>query len=68
MWCLQFRRDVGIGADATHTVEFREASISPQGDEAVINGAKVMALTAIDILRNRKFSIRYRRVLNASLG
>jgi len=41
---------VGIGADATHTVEFREASISPQGDEAVINGAKVMALTAIDIL------------------
>jgi amidohydrolase len=41
---------VGIGVDATHTVEFREASISPKGDEAVTNGAKVMALTALDIL------------------
>ena len=41
---------VGIGADVCHTVEFREASISEKGDEAVINGAKVMALTAADIL------------------
>ncbi len=41
---------VGIGADVCHTIEFREASISPQGYEAVLNGAKVMALTAADIL------------------
>jgi amidohydrolase len=41
---------VGVGVEALHTPEFREASISPRGDEAVINGAKVMALTAADIL------------------
>lgn len=41
---------VGIGIDTLHTDAFREASISSSGDEAVINGAKVMALTAADIL------------------
>lgn len=41
----------GIGAGiATHTTEFRDASISPEGDEAAMNGARVMALTAADIL------------------
>ncbi len=31
----------GIGADATHTVELEKQVFQPQGDEAVINGAKV---------------------------
>ena len=35
---------------AGHTVEFREASISPSGDAGLINAAKVMAMTAIDLL------------------
>lgn len=36
--------------NALHSVEFREACISPRGDEAVMNGAKVIALTAADLL------------------
>ncbi|MGI6660695.1 MAG: M20 family metallopeptidase [Bacillota bacterium] len=51
---------VGIGADVCHTVEFREASISQKGDEAVIDGAKVMALTAADILSDETVLERMR--------
>jgi amidohydrolase len=33
-----------------HTVEFREAAASPAGHEGLIKGAKVMAMTAVDLL------------------
>jgi amidohydrolase len=33
-----------------HTVEFREAAASPAGHEGMINGAKVLAMTAVDLL------------------
>ncbi len=59
---------VGIGADATHTVEFREASISSKGDEAVINGAKVMALTALDILMDPGVLDEIEKAFNARLS
>lgn len=51
---------VGIGVQALHTVEFREAAVSPQGDEAVMNGAKVMALVAADILSDESVLSRIR--------
>jgi len=35
---------------AGHTIEFREASLSPAGDAGLINAAKAMAMTAIDLL------------------
>ncbi len=34
---------------AIHTVEFAEHAASPAGDRAVIDGAKIMAMTAIDL-------------------
>jgi amidohydrolase len=37
----------GIGG---HTVEFREAAASPAGHEALLNAAKAMAMTAVDLL------------------
>jgi hypothetical protein len=33
-----------------HTVEFREASASPAGHEGMIKAAKVLAMTAVDLL------------------
>lgn len=33
---------------AIHTLDFAKASITPQADKAVIDGAKAMAMTAID--------------------
>lgn len=51
---------VGIGADFCHTIEFREASILETGDQAVINGAKAMALTATDILSDESVLARIR--------
>lgn len=35
---------------AGHTIEFREASISPAGHEGLLNAAKAMAMTTIDLL------------------
>lgn len=35
---------------AGHTIEFREASLSPAGDAGLINAAKAMAMTTIDLL------------------
>ncbi|WP_099158947.1 M20 family metallopeptidase [Virgibacillus ndiopensis] len=36
-----------------HTVEFREAAKSEQGDQALIVGAKAIALTILELLTNR---------------
>ncbi len=33
-----------------HTVEFREAAVSPAGHEGMIKAAKVLAMTAVDLL------------------
>ncbi|WP_409252317.1 M20 family metallopeptidase [Bacillus sp. SCS-153A] len=37
-----------------HTVPFREASASPQGDEALIKGAKALALTGLKLLTDHQ--------------
>ncbi len=39
---------------AGHTVEFRAAALSPAGNEGLINAAKAMAMTAIDLLADPK--------------
>lgn len=57
---------VGIGANACHTIEFREASMSEKGDQAAINGAKVMALTATDILSDESVLARIRATFRRS--
>ncbi len=59
---------MGIGANAIHTVEFREAIISSKGDDAVVNGAKVMALTALDILSDLGVLDKVKEVFNARLS
>jgi len=35
---------------AGHSIEFREAAVSPAGREAMLNAAKAMAMTAVDLL------------------
>ncbi|MGM0843595.1 MAG: M20 family metallopeptidase [Bacillota bacterium] len=42
------------GAFACHTHEFREAAMTEQAREAMILGAKAMALTGLEIITNRK--------------
>lgn len=43
---------IAIGSEdmGSHTVEFREASASPAGYEGLIKAAKMMAMTAVDLL------------------
>jgi metal-dependent amidase/aminoacylase/carboxypeptidase family protein len=45
---------IKIGADdlVAHTVPFREAAASAKGDEALITGAKGLALTALQLVTN----------------
>lgn len=47
---------IKIGPDdlAGHTVEFREAAKSPEGDQAIITGAKALALTGYRLLTDQK--------------
>ena len=43
---------IAIAPDGTagHTHEFREASISAAGDDGLLNAAKAMAMTAVELL------------------
>lgn len=43
---------IASGDVAGHTIEFREAAISPAGHAGLINAAKAMAMTTIDLLAN----------------
>lgn len=47
---------IKIGPDhlVAHTVPFREAAASPQGDEALLKGAKALALTALQLITDRE--------------
>ena len=45
----------GVGG---HTIEFREASISPRGHQGLISAAKGMAMTTIDLLGNPELMAR----------
>ncbi|MGF2618312.1 M20 family metallopeptidase [Rossellomorea vietnamensis] len=47
---------IKIGPDnlVGHTVPFREAAASPQGDEALIKGAKALALTGLELLKDHQ--------------
>jgi amidohydrolase len=46
---------IKIGPDnlVAHTVPFREAAASQQGDEALLKGAKALALTAFQLITNQ---------------
>lgn len=46
---------IKIGPDdlAGHTVEFREAAKSPEGDQAIITGAKALAITGYRLLTDQ---------------
>ena len=46
---------IKIGPDnlIAHTVPFREAAASPQGDEALLKGAKALALTAFELITDQ---------------
>jgi amidohydrolase len=46
---------IKIGPDnlVAHTVPFREAAASPQGDEALLKGAKALALTAFELITDQ---------------
>lgn len=42
---------IGLGEGlALHTKEFAKKALSPEGDKAILTAAKVMAMTAVDIL------------------
>lgn len=47
---------IKIGPDnlVAHTVPFREAAASPQGDDALLKGAKALALTALQLITDRE--------------
>jgi len=45
---------------ANHTVEFAEASVSPAGDAAVLDGAATLAMTAADLLADPALLARAR--------
>ncbi|MGV2942020.1 M20 family metallopeptidase [Mesobacillus sp. LC4] len=47
---------IKIGPDklVAHTVPFREAAASQQGDEALLKGAKALALTALQLITDRE--------------
>ena len=46
---------IKIGSDnlVAHTVPFREAAASPQGDQALLKGAKALALTAFQLITDQ---------------
>ncbi|MFT9600191.1 MAG: amidohydrolase, partial [Mesobacillus sp.] len=46
---------IKIGPDnlVAHTVPFREAAASPQGDQALLKGAKALALTAFQLITDQ---------------
>ncbi len=39
---------------ASHSVGFRDATISPRGQETLLNAAKMLALTAYDYLKSEQ--------------
>jgi amidohydrolase len=45
---------IGPSDLVAHTVSFREAARSPKGDEALVRGAKALALTGLQLLTNPK--------------
>jgi metal-dependent amidase/aminoacylase/carboxypeptidase family protein len=49
-----------------HTREFTAAAVSPQGDQAVIDGAKALAMTAIDLLTDAGLRHRTAQAFTAS--
>jgi metal-dependent amidase/aminoacylase/carboxypeptidase family protein len=54
---------IQIAPDGTagHTTEFCAASISPEGHEGMLNAAKGMAMTAIDLLGNSELMLEVKR-------
>ncbi len=41
---------IGEGLSGIHTGEFRDAAVSPSGDRGLLKGAKLLAMTAYDII------------------
>jgi len=52
---------------AGHTIEFREAAITPAAHEGLLNAAKGMAMTAIDLLGNPQLMQEVRQAFAASV-
>jgi len=53
---------------AGHTDEFRECSISPEGKAGMLDAAKALAMTTIDLLSNPSLLVQARHELDASLS
>ncbi len=51
-----------------HSPEFAEWAKSTTGDEAVIDGAKILALTAAEFLKNRELQAETKRAFEISKG
>jgi amidohydrolase len=51
-----------------HTEAFREAAASPEGDAAVLNGAKMLAMTALDLLISEENVVEVRRAFEIASG
>ena len=49
-----------------HSVEFRAAAVSAEGDRGLIDGAKALALTAVDLLANPKTIAAIRKEFRAA--
>jgi amidohydrolase len=49
-----------------HSVDFREAAVSAEGDRGLIDGAKALALTAVDLLANPKTIAAIRKEFRAA--
>jgi amidohydrolase len=61
---------IAIGPDEMggHTVEFREAAASPAGHEGMITAAKLLAMTAIDLLATPQQVTEARQAFEAQKG
>jgi amidohydrolase len=53
---------------AAHTVEFRDAAVSPYADEAMLRAAKGLALTGLDVLRDPSLRSEVRAEFARKLG
>jgi hypothetical protein len=48
-----------------HTARFADYAKGPEGDQAVIDGAKILAMTAIDIFCSEKLRLAARQEFSA---
>lgn len=61
---------ISVGPDelTVHSVEFREVSVSPAGHAGMLQAAKLMAMTAVDLLAEPDNVRRIRRAFEDQIG